>query len=234
MKVTIRKLVPWIGSLVAVSTTVTSSVSLYALGVQCGIGEYYSAALPLALDATGAVAALLWISETEKLRTWGRNIALLMGGASISGNGLVHAITTGFVHVNLGIVLAVGSMIPLSFILVFHLLAMLNARPESDSPVTEATEVQGDPVITQDNSEVVTDLREPLTSTNVKPEPEVLHLVQASATRDEQIAWAVAQLKKGVVLRGSDIDNKFPTGTSTRNGSRYLKAAKKLAEENVA
>lgn len=115
-------------AIVGAATAATSAVSLYELAVMCGIPAPLAAALPIALDAGAAVAALVWITERGELRSWGRGIALAALTATLVGNGLAHAITAGLLTVTLPLVLAVGACIPGMLFACVHLAALM-AQP---------------------------------------------------------------------------------------------------------
>lgn len=114
--------------LVGAATAATSAASLFELAQSCGIPGPLAAALPIALDAGAAVAALVWITEQGELRAWGRGVAVTALVATLAGNGLAHAITSGLVAVTLPLVLAVGACIPGMLFAVVHLAALM-ARP---------------------------------------------------------------------------------------------------------
>lgn len=143
-------------AVVGVATMATSSVSLYRLGVGTGIGDYLAAALPVALDVGGAVAALAWLTETGRARTWGRVTALCALAGSLAGNGLEHALALGMVTPTLLLVLLVGSSIPAMLFAVIHLAALM-ARPDTSS----------------DESSHGTDVSSPSTSDNTEDRPAV-------------------------------------------------------------
>lgn len=126
---TTRHLVLAGSGLVGASTAATSAVSLYDLAVLCGIPEPLSAALPIALDAGAAVAALVWITERGELRAWGRGVALAALVATLTGNGVSHAVASGLVAVTLPLVLVVGSCIPAMLFACVHLAALMAKTP---------------------------------------------------------------------------------------------------------
>jgi hypothetical protein len=111
------------------STAAVSAVSLYELAQACGIPGPLAAALPIALDAGAAVAALVWVTERGGLRRWGRGIALAALGATLAGNGAAHAITAGYLTVTLPLVLAVGACIPAMLFATVHLAALMTQPP---------------------------------------------------------------------------------------------------------
>jgi hypothetical protein len=125
---TSRHLVLAGAGLVGVSTAATSAVSLYELARLCGIPGPLAAALPIALDAGAAVAALVWITERGELRSWGRGIALAALVGTVLGNGVQHAIASGLLAVTLPLVLTVGATIPACLWAVVHLSALM-VRP---------------------------------------------------------------------------------------------------------
>ena len=115
--------------MVGASTAAVSAASLYELAQACGIPGPLAAALPIALDAGAAVAALVWVTERGGLRRWGRGIALAALGATLAGNGAAHAITTGYLTVTLPLVLAVGACIPAMLFATVHLAALMAQPP---------------------------------------------------------------------------------------------------------
>lgn len=125
---TTRHLVLGGASLVGAATAATSAVSLFQLAELCGIPAPLAAALPIALDAGAGVAALVWITERGELRTWGRGVAVAALVATLAGNGVQHAITSGLLTVTLPLVLAVGACIPAMLFACVHLAALM-ARP---------------------------------------------------------------------------------------------------------
>lgn len=129
----IRTVVLGGAALVGVSTATTSAISLYTLAWQCGIPEPFSAALPIALDAGAAVAALAWITEQGELRRWARGIAIAALLATLVFNGIQHAITSHLITVELPLVLLVGASIPGMLFACVHLSALM-ARPTAGTP----------------------------------------------------------------------------------------------------
>lgn len=117
------------GAIVGVATFAVSSVSLYALAVECGIPEPLAAGLPIALDVGAIVGALAWITERDERRKWGRVLAVGALALSLAGNGLAHAIAIDLVRVSLPLVLAVGASIPLVLFGVIHLAALMAKEP---------------------------------------------------------------------------------------------------------
>ncbi|MCW2905131.1 MAG: hypothetical protein JWO67_7396 [Streptosporangiaceae bacterium] len=126
---TTRHLVLAGSTFVALATIVTSSVSLYSLAVLCGIPEPLSAALPIALDAGAAVTALVWITEKGELRKWGRAVTIAALVASVAGNAIQHAITSGLLRVELPLVLIVGASIPAMLWATIHITALMARTP---------------------------------------------------------------------------------------------------------
>jgi hypothetical protein len=122
--------------LVGIATAATSAVSLYNLAARCGIPEPLSAALPVALDVGAAVAALVWVTQEGKAREWGIGIALSALIATVAGNGIEHAISTGFLELTLWLVITVGSCIPAMLFATIHLLALM----ATEQPRDEETE----------------------------------------------------------------------------------------------
>lgn len=131
----VRRLVLVGAGLVGASTAATSAVSLYSLAVLCGIPAPLAAALPIALDAGAGVAALVWITERGELRTWGRGVAVAALVATLAGNGVQHAITSGLLAVTLPLVLLVGACIPAMLWAVVHLSALMARTPDDVSAV---------------------------------------------------------------------------------------------------
>lgn len=126
-RVVTRRVVLAGAGLVGLSTAATSAVSLYELAARCGIPEPFAAALPIALDAGAAVAALVWITERDGLRRWGRAVAVAALAGTIVGNGVQHALAAGLLAATLPLVLAVGAAIPAMLWCIAHLLAMMTA-----------------------------------------------------------------------------------------------------------
>lgn len=125
---TTRQLVLTGATLVGAATAATSATSLYELAVLCGIPDVLAAALPIALDAGAGVAALVWIAEHGERRAWGRGVAIAALAATLAGNGVQHAITSGLLQVTLPLVLVVGACIPAMLFCCVHLAALM-ARP---------------------------------------------------------------------------------------------------------
>jgi hypothetical protein len=119
--------------LVGVSTAATSAVSLYSLAMACGIPRILAAALPIALDAGAAVATLLWITERNEVRAWGRGIAVTALVGTLAGNGLAHAVDKQAIHVGLPLILIVGACIPAMLGSTVHLAALM-ARTGDPAP----------------------------------------------------------------------------------------------------
>lgn len=115
--------------LVGLATAATSAVSLYGLAVMCGIPELLAAALPIALDAGAAVAALIWVTEQGALRKWGRAVALVALVATLAGNGVAHIYTIEGGRPPIEVVLAVGACIPAMLFAVIHLAALVAREP---------------------------------------------------------------------------------------------------------
>ncbi|HWG98712.1 MAG TPA: hypothetical protein VNV66_05185 [Pilimelia sp.] len=151
--------------MVGASTAAVSAASLYELAQACGIPGPLAAALPIALDAGAAVAALVWVTERGGLRRWGRGIALAALGATLAGNGAAHAITTGYLTVTLPLVLAVGACIPAMLFATVHLAALMTQPP---------TQVEKRPrrkLQSRSGAPTNTAAREPLRAVDAAPAP---------------------------------------------------------------
>jgi hypothetical protein len=169
--------------LVGVSTAATSAVSLYSLAMACGIPRILAAALPIALDAGAAVATLLWITERNEVRAWGRGIAVTALVGTLAGNGLAHAVDKQVIHVGLPLILIVGACIPAMLGSTVHLAALM-ARTGDPAPdvAIPAAKVEPAPAPRIDRPATTTPPRPTPT-----PDPES---TRASSKREAGKAWA--------------------------------------------
>lgn len=213
---TTRQLVLAGAGLVGAATTATSAYSLYELAQACGIPGVLAAALPIALDVSAAVAALVWITEPDPLRRWGRAIAIAALVGSLAGNGVQHAIASGLLAVSLPLVLVVGAAIPASLWATVHLAAM------TMTPSKPATHRAKRPASAHDAGRA-------LAETPPRRTPrEPLHAVAPVSTAAKAREWIAAQLDAGRTdLTGADVDTALGLVGKQRCGAREL--AKVLA-----
>lgn len=128
-------------AVVAAATLATSADSLYDLGSRCDMGQWFSAALPIALDDGGGIASLAWLTENGPARKWGRTTAILALVGSLVGNGIDHAMIAGLIPKTLGLVLIVSAVIPAMLYASIHIAALM-LRP--DHGAGDATSDAGD------------------------------------------------------------------------------------------
>lgn len=212
-----RHLVLGGAGIVGVATAATSAYSLFKLAQLCGIPGPLAAALPIALDASAAVAALVWITEKNDLRRWGRAIAIAALGGSLAGNGVQHALTAGLLPLSLPLVLAVGATIPASLWATVHLAAM-TVQPSAAPPTHRVKRPAG-----------AHDTGRALAETPAKRTPrEPLHAVAPVSTAARAREWIREQLALGRDLTGADVDRALDLSGKQRCGNREL--AKVLAE----
>ncbi len=164
MRPTTRHLVLVGAVIVGAATAATSAISLYGIAVKCGIPEPWAAANPIALDAGAAVSALAWITQSGERRVWGRRTAVAALTASLTENGIDHAVASGLLPVTLWLVLGVSACIPGMLFAVVHLAALM-ARDQDDQPATSEPHVPaglpaaatvGDLVASQPHSHIAT------------------------------------------------------------------------------
>lgn len=189
-KISTRELVLAGAGLVGVSTAATSAVSLYELAVQCGIPEPLSAALPIALDAGAAVAALAWITEEGERRAWARGIAIAALVASLVGNGLQHAIASHLLPVTLWLVLVVGACIPAMLWAVVHLSALMMRTPPAKSAPRTKTVPEKQRARQAAPTPPAPAVPAPVAASSVVPAPD--DLAPKRSRRDQGKDWARA------------------------------------------
>jgi hypothetical protein len=187
-----RRVVLGGAAVVGVSTAATSAVSLYGLARLCGIPEYLAAALPIALDAGAAVAALVWVTEQGALRKWGCGVALAGLIATLGGNAASH-IYTEHDKPPMWLILCVGASIPAMLFAVVHLSAMLIRPP------TKKTGKATDPRPARTSSPSPSAPAGPIT-------PPVITAVTAAPVPEKPEAWA----RRNWPVAAKDICAQYP------------------------
>jgi hypothetical protein len=156
--------------LVGAATAATSAVSLYQLAEVCGIPWVLPAALPIAMDVGAAVGAIAWITQSGAIRAWGRGIAIAALIGTLAGNAVQHAIASGLLAVDLGLVLSVGASFPATLWAVFHLTALMTQRdrkkkadatPKQRAPRTVTPNPSREPATNEDAAETTSELKTP-------------------------------------------------------------------------
>lgn len=176
--------------LVGAATAATSAVSLYQLAEVCGIPWVLPAALPIAMDVGAAVGAIAWITQSGQIRAWGRGIAIAALIGTLAGNAVQHAIASNLLHVDLGLVLAVGASFPATLWAVFHLTALMTQRDRKKK--ADSTPKQRAPRTVTVNSSP-----EPATNISAEsPTPEVGDLASRQSGRAEMVAFFVEWSKQ--------------------------------------
>jgi len=193
---TIRTVVLCGVGVVAVATAATSASSLYDLGVRNDMGDYFSAALFIALDVGGGVGALAWLFDQGATRKWGRAVAIWALASSLAGNGIDHAMKADLIPKTLGLVLAVGATIPAALFAVVHLAALM-LRPVA-RPVVTVAEFVDERVDENPEDEKTTDDDAPDKDKADEEERADPNVVQFSKRPETDIAKARRLLKEGV------------------------------------
>lgn len=130
-------------TIVGGTTVVMSGIWLAELATQIGITGPLSISHPIAVDAGGAVATVLWVSHTGQVEKWARAVAIGALAYSLTGNAVSHLIRLGMLPVTWPLVVAVSAVYPLMCWLMVHLLVL--ARSGVKKPSTRnkpATQVK--------------------------------------------------------------------------------------------
>jgi phage tail tape-measure protein len=220
MKSPVIKWIVFVGAtVVGIATAAVSSVTLYSLAVHISVPDVNGlpAALPIALDMGATVAALVWITSEvgSELRRWAKGLALGSLAATVIGNALEHAITGGFISVDLWITVGVGALIPTSLFSIFHLLALI-FHPEASKP--------------QKKAEAKKVLASPKKVTAETKQHDTNEFQDKQVSSAQMKEWIRSQLDAGNIVTGRDVDNHFKS--KSRNGSRLV--ASVLKERGIA
>ncbi|ROO89574.1 uncharacterized protein DUF2637 [Actinocorallia herbida] len=124
----------------AASAAVASFSGLYGLAVFAGWPLRLAWLLPLTVDAYAMTSARVWLArttESDAARGFARINALLAITASITGNSVYHAISTGLLPMSWPVVVLVGAVPAAVLGLTAHLHA-LRGHPEPSPPVPTA------------------------------------------------------------------------------------------------
>lgn len=130
--------VPWTTytgvSVVGVTTIGMSGIWLTQLAELVGIDYPLAISLPVAVDAGGAVATVLWVTHAGAVEKWARGVAIGALAFSLTGNALSHLIRLAMLPVSWPLVVAVSAVYPLMCWLMVHLLVL--ARTGARKPAT--------------------------------------------------------------------------------------------------
>lgn len=145
-------LVEWLGLLVFVSAVIASAWTWYELALRCEFPPVLAAIPAISLDAGGLYFGVNWITgRTEAVRRWGRATTVVAVLASVAGNSVEHALSSGMIAVTLPIVLAVGAVPALALFGVAHQWSLIDsatrgrrtsAREPRAAPAPAAPEVR--------------------------------------------------------------------------------------------
>ncbi|MFC5268484.1 DUF2637 domain-containing protein [Kribbella qitaiheensis] len=118
-------------TVVTVAAVVASFSTLASLAVFTGWGERSSWLLPLALDALGMTACLVWLDPTapKEARRYAAWMTWVAAGLSVLGNGAGHLAATGHLSQGLLLVVLVGSVPPAALTVTVHLIVSVKTSP---------------------------------------------------------------------------------------------------------
>lgn len=106
------------------TTIVMSGMWLTQLAELVGIPWPMSLSHPIAVDAGGAVATVLWVTHTGAVEKWARGVAIGALAYSLTGNAVSHLIRLDMLPVTWPLVVAVSGVYPLMCWLMVHLLVL--------------------------------------------------------------------------------------------------------------
>jgi hypothetical protein len=122
-----------IGTVVGVVMIGVSGIWLKDLAAAAGFPHLMAYSLPIAVDATGILGTLYWITGTGLAKVWGRGVAIGALVASMFGNAVSHLVTAGELTMTWQLVIGISVVYPLVGWLVLHMLAL----PERSKPVAK-------------------------------------------------------------------------------------------------
>lgn len=125
-------------TIVGGTTVIMSGIWLAELAEQIGIGWPLSISHPVAVDAGGAVATVLWVTHTGSVEKWARAVAIGALGYSLTGNAVSHLIRLGMLPVTWPLVVAVSAVYPLMCWLMVHLLVLARSGVKKPATRTKA------------------------------------------------------------------------------------------------
>lgn len=134
----------WVGlTVVCVAAVVASFSTLASLAEFTGWDPAASWLLPLALDALGMTACLVWLdaSAPKKARRYAAWMTWVAAGLSVLGNGAGHLASTGHLQQGLVLVLLVGSVPPAALAVTVHLIVSVTTTGKPARPVRDASPV---------------------------------------------------------------------------------------------
>lgn len=109
---------------------ITSTWTWFDLARSASFPETIAWVPSISLDLGGLYYARNWIKgHTAALRTWGRATTIIAFLVSLAGNAVQHAIESGFLVVNIWIVLGVGAVPVLALFGVSHQWSLTGVRP---------------------------------------------------------------------------------------------------------
>lgn len=134
----------WLGlGVVCAAAVVASFSTLAALAEFTGWGSWASWLLPLALDALGMTACLVWLDPTapKKARRYAAWMTWIAAGLSVLGNGAGHLASTGHLEQTLLLVVLVGSVPPAALAVTVHLIVSVSSPSKPAAKVRDAAPV---------------------------------------------------------------------------------------------
>ena len=138
-------------TVVTAAAVVASFSTLASLAVFTGWGQRSSWLLPLALDALGMTACLVWLDPTaaKEARRYAAWMTWVAAGLSVLGNGAGHLAATGHLSQGLLLVVLVGSVPPAALTVTVHLIVSVKSLPpETALSVPDAAPVPAETVET--------------------------------------------------------------------------------------